>query len=218
MDIQTLDELKVSPIRDSVATALRKAFSKGQFRPGEDLSEFDLASKLKVSRGPVREALLILAKEGLVSHAHNRGFAVVELSEQDAKEIQAVRFPLELLALELARPHASEESLASLGKLIEKLRLAVRESDHGAVAEHDLAFHKKVYEMSGNRWLGLALERLIVPFMILGSVFVYPDPPEREEIVAAQHQAYVDYLRGDDARSAEECVRLHLPLQDPKRR
>ena len=85
-----LPELKPTAMRKSVADVLRDALLAGHFAPGESMSEVQLAASLKISRGPVREALLILAEEGLVSHTQNRGFSVFQLTEQDCARISVV--------------------------------------------------------------------------------------------------------------------------------
>src|SRR5512132_2316003 len=101
----TLPSLKATAMRDGAAEALRRALLEGKFQPGEDLSEVALAQQLEISRGPVREALLVLAQEGLLVHRQNRGFSVLEFTDEDRKAINDVRLPLEARALELAREH-----------------------------------------------------------------------------------------------------------------
>ena len=71
-----------------------------------------------ISRGPVREALLLLVQEGLVTHSPNRGFSVVQITAADLQEIHDVRVPLETTALAMAKPHITERDIA---KLEEKL-------------------------------------------------------------------------------------------------
>ena len=100
-----LPQVKPVSIRQTVGETIRRALLEGRFRPGQPLSEVALASEMNVSRGPVREALLVLAQEGLVSHSQNYGFSVLEFNEQDRTEVQQVRLPLEVLALELAIPN-----------------------------------------------------------------------------------------------------------------
>ena len=99
-----LPQVKPVSIRQTVGETIRRALLEGRSRRGQALSEVALASEMNVSRGPVREALLVLAREGLVSHSQNYGFSVLEFSEHDRLEIQQVRLPLETLALELAKP------------------------------------------------------------------------------------------------------------------
>ena len=108
-------------MRDTAVEAIRKALMDGRFVPGEALSEATLASEMAISRGPVREALLVLAQQGLVTHSHNYGFSVARFTEQDRLEVLQVRLPLETLALEPARARVTGEDLAILDQFKEKL-------------------------------------------------------------------------------------------------
>src|SRR4051794_20152871 len=88
-----LTKIRVSAIRNVVADALRRALLEGRFRPGEDLSDAAIAAEFQVSRGPVREAMLILAEEGLLTHTQNRGFSVLNFTAEDLAHIERVRVP-----------------------------------------------------------------------------------------------------------------------------
>ncbi len=122
-------------------------------------------AQLGVSRGPVREALLILEQEGLVVHNQNRGFSILTLGPEDRRGMAKVRFPLEALALELAKSRATPEDIAEMEALAIRLVASFGE-DLGTCAREDLAFHEKLWELSGNRWLVIALKRVGVPFFL----------------------------------------------------
>ena len=117
----TLPSLRMMSIRDSAVDALRSALLEGKFQPGESLSEPALASQMGISRGPVREALLVLEQEGLVVHNQNRGFSVLTLGPEDRRAMTKVRVPLEALALELARAKATAEDLAEMEADLERM-------------------------------------------------------------------------------------------------
>jgi DNA-binding GntR family transcriptional regulator len=104
-------------MRESVGDAIRQALYDGRFGPGQSLSEAALAAEMSISRGPVREALLLLAQEGLVIHSPNRGFSVVQITGEDLREIQQVRMPLEAMALNLAKAHLTEADFLKLEDL-----------------------------------------------------------------------------------------------------
>src|SRR5439155_24684722 len=92
---------------EHVADSLREAIFGGLFQPGQRLAEASLASTLKVSRAPVREALASLEQEGLVSRTTNRGTTVISLSRTDVEEICSLRLPLEILAVQQAIEHGT---------------------------------------------------------------------------------------------------------------
>ena len=81
-----LPVVKPVALRVRVAEAIRQALLEGQFSPGENLSEVSLAREMNVSRGPVREALLVLAQEGLITHSQNYGFSVLGFTDEDHTE------------------------------------------------------------------------------------------------------------------------------------
>src|SRR6516225_882520 len=113
--------LKQPIIREAVCDMLRASLLEGEFVPGEAISEPVLASRFNVSRGPVREALLLLSEEGLLTHIPNRGFFVLQLTDQDRVLIDAVRLPLEVLALIEARSRVQPEHIAELEQVRDKM-------------------------------------------------------------------------------------------------
>lgn len=200
-------------IRHSIAGALRSALREGRFKFGEDLSEQKLATEMNVSRGPVREALLVLTEEGLITHSPNRGFAVLEFTAQDRLEIDEVRLSLETRSLELARGKFSPEELEELQTLMEQVVSLFLDSQYPARDSAEMAFHQMIWAKSGNRWLENSLKRIMTPYFTYSRFLptiasTRPDP----ELVSQQHQRYINYVKGKGKYTAEECVRFHLKL------
>jgi len=114
-------------LSDDVVVRLRGEIVRGTFAPGERLNEVALAEAFDVSRGPIREALTILEREGLLTVEKHRGARVTLLSRNDIDEIYELRLALERLAMEravrLATPddhRAMIEVIASLGSATKK--------------------------------------------------------------------------------------------------
>jgi DNA-binding GntR family transcriptional regulator len=208
-----LPALRTASIRDSAVDVLRNALLEGRFQPGESLSEPSLAAELGVSRGPVREALLVLQQEGLVIHNQNRGFSVLTLGPEDRRAMTKVRVRLEALALELAKSQVTAQDLAEMSAILGRMS-ASYESDMRVSAREDLAFHVKLWEMSGNAWLIIALKRVVVPFFLFTIMYSAKTDQLDRGTLEAQHQAYIDYLNGTIKLSAEECVRMHLQMYE----
>jgi len=208
----TLPELKAVSMRRGVADILREALLSGDFSPGEELLEVHLASQLKVSRGPIREALLILSEEGLVVHSQNRGFSVLQLTEEDLQEISEVRLPLEALALELSRDRISKEKLAELEELKNRIMENLSAGDYRQSVRNDLEFHQIIWESTENAWLVAALKRIMIPRFTFTMVYRMKEPKLTPAVLKDTHDAYLQFLRRESSRSAEECVRLHLSL------
>ena len=211
----TLPSLRSVAIRESVVDVLRNALLEGKFAPGENLSEPTLAAQLGVSRGPVRESLLVLEQEGLVVHAQNRGFAVPTFGPADRPAMMRVRLPLETLALELAKDLIQPNVLAELEKSVDAM-VATYLTDPRACAREDLMFHEKLWDATGNPWLQVALKRIARPFFMHAIMYRKRTPGLDTATFEEQHRAYLAFLRGQSSASAEDCVRFHISTHDPQ--
>jgi DNA-binding GntR family transcriptional regulator len=209
----TLPALRSASIRDSAVDALRNALLEGRFQPGESLSEPSLASQMGVSRGPVREALLMLEQEGLVVHNQNRGFSILTLGPEDKRAMVKVRIPLEALALELAKSNLSNSDLEELEAAAARM-INFYTSDVRASAREDLAFHEKLWDLSGNPWLIVALKRVVVPFFLYTIMYNAKTAQLDGATLEDQHRLYLEYLRGTTKLSAQDCVRQHLRMYE----
>jgi DNA-binding GntR family transcriptional regulator len=207
-----LPHLKPVSIRQTVGEAVRRALLEGRFRPGEALSEVALAAEMNVSRGPVREALLVLAQEGLVSHSQNYGFSVLNFTESDRQEIQQVRLPLEILALDMARRGIAETDIEQLSRLNGCIVTEYKKDNTVECTQADLRFHALIWERSGNTRLVASLRNLMIPYFAYGSAFRLSRPDLTAEMLDSQHRSYIDFLSGSSSQSAEECVRFHIGL------
>ncbi len=205
-------------MRDNVASTLRQALFDGYFQPGEDLTEVGLASQLKVSRGPVREALLMLAQEGLVVHSQNKGFSVFQLAEEDFTLIILARMPLEITALEAARERVTPEDLEALTRIKDQLLAAYCDGNFAQTTRFDKEFHSRLWETAGNPWLVQALNRIMVPYFTFTMIYKREHPQLTEEMLREQHELYLRYLAGRTDSTAEQCVRVHLQLFLPARK
>src|SRR4051812_6626222 len=207
-----LPHVKPVSIRQTVGETIKRALLEGRFRPGEALSEVALASEMNVSRGPVREALLVLAQEGLVSHSQNYGFSVLKFDEHDRTEVQQIRLPLEILALDLARGNLPETDLQKLESLTVCMMDAYETQRYVECTQADLDFHTLVWSWTGNDRLLSSLRNLMVPYFAYGSAFRMSRPDLTPELLGAQHQSFTQFLSGQSDQTADQCVRFHLGL------
>ncbi|WP_327581467.1 GntR family transcriptional regulator [Nonomuraea sp. NBC_00507] len=144
-------------LADEVADRIREAIFSGVYAPGAQLREVELSQALDVSRGPVREALLRLEREGLVRSAWHRGATVITLAPQDIAELDSLRGALEHLAVQRVVAHASDEDLAEIGKTVELMK---RAEDAHAMVRCDIAFHDAVYAAAHHQRLDEAWRAL----------------------------------------------------------
>jgi DNA-binding GntR family transcriptional regulator len=202
---------ELSPARrrglaDEVADRIREAIFGGVYAPGAQLREVELAGALDVSRGPVREALLRLEREGLVRSAWHRGATVTTLSAEDVAEIDSLRGALEQLAVEQVVARASDEDIALVEKAAARMRLV---TDEHEMVHCDIAFHDAVYAAAHHRRLQDAWHaiRSQVHLFLLTRVGVSTEGYLQQ--VADEHRELAAALRSRDAQRALELFALH---------
>ena len=146
---------------DLVADRLRDAILDGTLRPGDRLVETDLAERFAVSRGPVREAIRLLAPEGLVVLRRNRGAVVASPTFDDVLEVYAARLSLGTLALTHAVETRAGESAraADATALLSAMRSREVQADPQAMLEADLAFQDALLSLSGLPRITIMLEQ-----------------------------------------------------------
>ncbi|MCC6361953.1 MAG: GntR family transcriptional regulator [Bryobacterales bacterium] len=211
-----LPPFKAVAMRDAVASALRAALFDRRFQPGQPIVESAIAAEMKVSRGPVREALLLLTQEGLVTHSQNRGFAVLNFTEADHAAASQVRYPLETTALQLARLHQTPADILQLERIKRRMLENFRAGDARARLQDELDFHNLIWNLSGNAYLVSCLQRVTIPAFTYGAAYRMNRPDLTSELFDTQHQFYIDYLKGATTKTAAECVRFHLGLATPE--
>ena len=141
-DNLTLNMDAYLPLRDVVFNTLREAILKGELKPGERLMELQLASKLGVSRTPIREAIRMLEQEGLAE--------VAKMTLKDMEDVLEVREALDELAAKIACKKISDEQLAKLKTIKDEFKKSMDSGDVKKIAEEDVKFHDAIYEATDN--------------------------------------------------------------------
>ncbi|MGW7688352.1 GntR family transcriptional regulator [Streptomyces asiaticus] len=197
-------------LRERALVALRTAIITGQYRPGDHLGEVEIAERLSVSRGTVREALRHLQQEGLVTAGSRGMLRVSQLTPTEVRELFQVREALESLAVAqiIASPRR-EEAVKALRKALEQLRQASeRGVDLDVRVETDLAFHLLLCELSGNSVLLKTWRHLEGPIRVV----IMSAAGERREVAmsAAGHMPIVDAIERGDSAAAQEVLHTHM--------
>lgn len=196
-------------LHDAVLVQLMAAIRSGQLKQGDRLLEVEIANRLGLSRGIVREAIRRLEQEGLVVSSPHRGSFVARLSPADVAEIYSVRCALEALAVELAMPRMTDEVLEDLTQIASAMVEAAERDDRGERVRLDLLFHERICLLSGHRylhklWSGLTLRRWLVYF----------DPARRPDpdLVGRSraHFELIDLLRQRQIDAAIAWTRQHV--------
>lgn len=147
-------------VADQVAGILRQRILEGELRPGTPLPEIPLASSLGVSRNTMREAVRILALEGLLKRNIHRGVVVAQLSLKDVGEIYHLRRMLEIPAV-LAARQRRPEILDDLKKSVDEYERAVRARDWTKAVHWDLHLHSCLIRFLGNKRLETFYQKVI---------------------------------------------------------
>ncbi len=149
-DDLTLNMNAYLPLRDVVFNTLREAILKGELKPGERLMELQLASKLGVSRTPIREAIRMLEQEGLAITMPRKGAEVAKMTLKDMEDVLEIREALDELAAQVACQRITEEQLVRLKERKQNFEHSLKSGDVKLIAEADVKFHDVIYEATGN--------------------------------------------------------------------
>lgn len=160
-------ELESHSLVDLALDRLSREILSGRTDPGERLVEEQLTRRLGISRAPLREALRLLAQQGLVEHIPRRGVRVATLSDDDVRELYEVRDVLERHAVGAIRPGAD---LSALRAALAVMRTATDAGDRLAVADAHRRFHVEVVALGGNRQLCTLYESVLVRLQLYMAV------------------------------------------------
>jgi DNA-binding GntR family transcriptional regulator len=203
--------LRGASLHDGVAARLRTLLFDGALAPGAWIDEKALAASWQVSRTPLREALKVLAAEGLVELVPHRGCRVIELNDADADALFPVMALLEGRCAHEACARADAEQLRTLQRLHDELEhhAAARDIEGYYRANHE--FHGYVQRIAGNRWLDRVTGDLR-RFMRLmrGRQLALPG---RLAASLNEHRVLIDAFVQRDAARAERAMHDHLMAQ-----
>ena len=143
-------ELETYSLVELAVDRLRREILSGRADPGERLVEEQLTRRLGISRAPLREAMRLLAQQGLVEHIPRRGARVATLSDEDVRELYEVRDVLERHAVS-SMP--ADPDLTALRAALEVMRKATEADDRLELANAHRRFHTEVVALGGNRQL-----------------------------------------------------------------
>jgi DNA-binding GntR family transcriptional regulator len=211
-DLFQVDMDEVLPLRDVVFNTLRKSILTGQLKPGERLMEVHLASRLGVSRTPIREAIRKLELEGLVTMIPRRGAEVAQITEKSLKDVLEVRRALDALSVELACDRITPEELQKLKTACEEFEKAVREKEVSEIAKADVALHDIIVQAAGNQRLQQLVNNLAEQMYRYRFVYI-KEESQREKLVDEHKEIYESILNRDKQRAAA-AAKLHIDNQE----
>ena len=178
----------------------------GSLRPGDRLTETDLAMRLGISRTPVREAIRALEADGLVVHIPRVGASIRRLGYSEVTELYEMRMVLEGTAARLAARMASEVELAELDTISQEM--AEAQADDLRLYELNRQFHRTLLNAARNRFLIDAVAGLEKTLLILGPSTM--EDSARAAEAQTEHEALLTALHNRDAEAAEALMRHHI--------
>jgi len=211
--------LKVSslePIRSTTSMAqnvkeiVRTAIVKGVLSPGELYSMQSLAQQLQVSRTPVRDALLALAEEGLVTFENNRGVRIATRTVEEIREIFELRGWIEGSAASKICEIASDEDIRLIQCCVTKMEEAVAKNETGKMWTADREFHFALHSIAKNQKASGIVDEL--RNLIVGSGVTVVHPGNDPENVVKMHRQIVECMVQRDAVAAARLTKEYLTI------
>jgi DNA-binding GntR family transcriptional regulator len=197
----------------AIYLALRERILSDEIAPGTRLVMRDIANRYEASDIPVREALRMLERDGLVETEPYRGARVTTLTAKEVEETYFIRSHLESIATGLAAERITDAELAQLDQLMERMREAVAAQDGPAFSDINQEFHHTIVASCGNDMLN----ELTMDIWQRHSGFqrVFRQVPGRLATSQAEHEEIMAALREHDAERAARLALLHkLSVRD----
>jgi len=193
---------------DVLATLRQMAISY-QLKPGERLSEIELAERLGVSRTPVREALSRLVNDGFLAPV-SRGFMRRPLEVQETLDLYEARVAIESACLAMAIERATDEEIAEALVYLEKSRKVPRNTPIEKLVELDEGFHLRIADMARNAELKRVLVNLnerirFIRWIDMESV--------GRDSTQSEHAAILEALKSRDTKASAKALHAHISLR-----
>jgi len=203
-----MNRIAPTALYQEVAERLRQRIFAHELTPGTWIDEQKLAEQYGISRTPLREALKVLASEGLVELRPRRGCYVTEISRQDLDDIFPLIAMLEGRCAADAVNRMKPADLAGLKEIHERLESAARDERITDFFEANQEFHRKIQELSGNRWLLSVIQdlRKVLKLSRMHSLSL----EGRLQQSLDEHRMILAALVAKDAAKAEKLMHDHL--------
>jgi DNA-binding GntR family transcriptional regulator len=196
---------KILSVREQIAEQLRSDIISGDLAPGEKLNEQALASRFGVSRGPVRDVLLQLTKEGLLVSKTNVGVSVNQMLPSDLQQLMVdIRRRIEIFCARRLKGKMSDEDFDALESILERFEKAFDEADFTEVTKADIEFHRYLVNKAG----GEAIDNLWYP-VVLRMRMNYKRIDSSQAGVD-EHRKILDALRNDDIRGLVAALKANI--------
>jgi DNA-binding GntR family transcriptional regulator len=195
-------------LHDEVTNQLRDLIVEGELSPGQKVPEAELCRRFGVSRTPMREALKVLAAEGILQLLPNRGAVVAEITVEEIEQIFPIMGALEALAGELACKHITDKDVDDIRRLHKTMVGHYRRGEWLPYSKLNRAIHEAIFAAAGNAALSLLYQQLIVRIHAIR--FVARKTPARWQQAVDEHTRMVAALEQRDGKMLARIMTLHL--------
>jgi len=202
-------------LKDHVYNYIAEQIRCGNLVPGKKINENSISEKLKISRTPVREALIQLASEGLLENVPRKGFIIKHLNVDEAKEIYLIIGVMDGLAVSLACPSVTEQALRDMEFYITSMDLAIETGNFSMYHKLQEEFHNVYLALCPNRSLVNLLIQLKKKFL-RRSYVAEPQSSMKDILYATnnEHREIVRLIREKDTSGLEKYLReVHWNIQ-----
>jgi DNA-binding GntR family transcriptional regulator len=182
---------KTTSTSQKVEAFIRKAIYQGRLKPRERIIEEDIARQLGCSRGPVREAVLRLERDGMIVITQRRGTFIRDIGPNDVEVVFSMRGKLEGLCVRYMREAMTAESKALVVKALHALKVAAAERDDETFLQADMRLHRTIWRLSGKLQLYRTLNFVMNPlfFMVARAYSAQLNPVEDAYL---NHERYIE--------------------------
>jgi DNA-binding GntR family transcriptional regulator len=195
-------------LHDALTPGLRGLILDGELKPGDKIPERQLCERFGVSRTPLREALKVLAAEGLIELLPQRGAIVAEISEDEITELFPIMAALEALAGELACEHATDADIARVEALHVQMMKAYRAGHESSYLKLNRLVHEAFFAIAGNETLATMYQHILT--RIHSYRFIVRKSEVNWKNAVSDHEQIIEALAARDKRRLPRLLRKHI--------
>jgi DNA-binding GntR family transcriptional regulator len=188
-----------------IADKLRQAIGQGELKPGAQLSEADLARKLGVSRGPLREGMQRLTQEGLLVSIRHRGLYVIEMTPDDVRDMYLAREAIERAAARKILEGDFTAAGDALHEIVESMDAATTPAE---VSELDIGFHVRLVALADSPRLTRMHQTFITETRLC--IHALEESYSVSEVRGEEHRAVATAIRSGDRKLTDELLIAHM--------
>ncbi|QFR32967.1 GntR family transcriptional regulator [Ancylobacter sp. TS-1] len=195
-------------LHESLVAPLREMILQGELRPGEKVPEEQLCERFGVSRTPIREALKVLAAEGVLQILPHRGAIVARITEEQIEELFPIMASLERLAGILACTRASDVEIARVRALHDRMMEHFEKGEEAEYLRHNRLIHESFFEITGNATLSAFYQQILT--RIHACRFVVRKSREHWAAAVIEHKAMIEALEARDGPRLGNLLEVHV--------